>query len=476
MIRCPNFRSDEVLTEFNGVLQRLGGVAMAGDDISPRQPYLAKLNETQTAAYHTAHYLWNAHKKTGDILDFLDALDAVNVALEAEPVAAPAKTPAQPTRGENETRRTPSVPVARDYAQDNTKLEQTGTPAASEAAPLSNLPSIDLARSLLERLRAGKPITTKILQEEAGLAYGGKLSEGRFDRKDMADALELAVNMHIAEDPALRIMGDDWQGPIAKLDALLSKLPTQRVRSEEQVSFQQFSTPPNYAAAAVYAANLGEGDVMIEPSAGTGSIVAAAMRPGVKIIANELSERRTALLRALIGSDGKVFRENAEQLNNTLLDAFTPFAGEHNLAAAATPELARPLVHIYTNEDWAGRRIHEDPVFQHHPNAYSARRGTGQGWSAIAKGVNTATGGSPGKSGALDLYPEDYREMIDQFAGTQIRLGQNVWDSAAAIAQGKWPDATKIPLERVIRGTDYDAADRARGYELRDKLKHPWKN
>ena len=42
-----------------------------------------------------------------------------------------------------------------------------------------------------------KPITTTYMQHKAAEAFGGKLSEGKFDRKDMFDALELAVNMVI---------------------------------------------------------------------------------------------------------------------------------------------------------------------------------------------------------------------------------------------------------------------------------------
>jgi hypothetical protein len=101
---------------------------------------------------------------------------------------------------------------------------------------------------------------------------------------------------------------------------MLQGLPSQTVRSDEQVSFQQFSTPPNYAAAAaaVYAANLRRGDVVMGPSAGTGSIVAAAIQPDVQILANELAPRRAALLRELIGNRGRVFTEDAEQLNNIL--------------------------------------------------------------------------------------------------------------------------------------------------------------
>jgi hypothetical protein len=168
-------------------------------------------------------------------------------------------------------------------------------------------------------------------------------------------------------------------------------------------------------------------------------------------------------------------RKTISMVEKSLLEGLTPFGQEENKAAALTPELARPFVHVYTNEDWAGHPIHMDPRFQKRPNAESGKRTTGQGWQKIAEGVNDATGGSRSKSGMVDLYPEDYRELIGHFIGTQIRLGENLYETGSAIAKGQAPPATKTPLARVVHGTDYDAADRARAYELRDKLHHPWK-
>lgn len=316
MIRCPNLRDDKVREDFNAVIRRLGGEAMSADDVSPRQSYLAKLNEAQTAAYYQAHYLWNAHKTPAEIGEFLDALDQVKAAVSAEPAESHAKAPTPTKKAENETGRTPSVPTV--------NIDQGRAP---EAAPLSNLPAINLARDLLVRLRDGKPITAKIMQSMASEIYGAKLAEGHFDRKDMQDALELAVNMRIAEDPLLRIdRNSDWHSTLERLDRILSNLPTQRVRSEEQEQFQQYSTPPTYAMAAAYAANIRDGETVLEPSAGTGSLVAASIRPGVKIVANELSERRAALLRAgfFHAVDLEVLKENAEQLGNTLPDSVKP--------------------------------------------------------------------------------------------------------------------------------------------------------
>jgi hypothetical protein len=62
-----------------------------------------------------------------------------------------------------------------------------------------------------------------------------------------------------------------------------------------------------------YVAGLSAGDTVLKPSAGTGSLVAAASMPAVKAVANELAPRRAALLKAVVGDDGRVTTENAEQ-------------------------------------------------------------------------------------------------------------------------------------------------------------------
>jgi predicted RNA methylase len=366
MIRCPNFRDEKARAAFNAVLSRLGGEAMRAEDVSPRQAYLGRISEEQTRAYHIAHYLWNAYRTPAEINAFLDKLDEVKAALEGErsesekrtalPEAKPSafsvpegyevdsltrlpKQQAQQHGGQFRAVGRRLKPWAVKYGYGDTPdeakldaLRQVGAPIENADKSTENrdvdlkvnTPAVAFARDLLKRLESGKPITAKVMQVMASEIYGGKLSEGTFDRKDMQDALELAVNMHVRDTRHLRVDSPDPRHAIKMLGELLDTLPTQRVRSEEQQSFQQFSTPPNYAAAAAYAANLRAGDVMLEPSAGTGSLIAAASKPGVKIIANELSERRSDLLRALLGNDAQVFHENAEQLNNLLPDSVRP--------------------------------------------------------------------------------------------------------------------------------------------------------
>jgi hypothetical protein len=175
----------------------------------------------------------------------------------------------------------------------------------------------------------------------------------------------------------------------------------------------------------------------------------------------------------MFGKEGP--RKLMAMVIHSALETFTPLGSEGNLAAEFTPATLRPLTYIYTNLDWAGRPVHADPDFQKWPNSYSGRQTTGEGWNKLAQGVNTATGGSPGQSGLVDVYPEDYREILEQFIGTQVRLGANIWSTGESALEGQWPDPTKVPLGRVVFGTDYDAADRAADFEYRDRQRHPWK-
>lgn len=183
-------------------------------------------------------------------------------------------------------------------------------------------------RVLTDYLEAGKTLTINDLQQIATTIYKGTLAEGAFSPKDMTDALELAVNHYIikfmsennaqynANDISSAEKGLQWA------EWILDRIPTQTKRTEEQLSLQQFSTPPNIAYLANWAANINESDFMLEPSAGIGGLASFAKAFGATTAVNEISERRLGALRAL-GFD-HVFSENAEQLDNILPDYVKP--------------------------------------------------------------------------------------------------------------------------------------------------------
>jgi predicted RNA methylase len=180
--------------------------------------------------------------------------------------------------------------------------------------------TIALAHHLRRLIGGDEALTAREIIGLAEKAFGGTLAEGKFDRKDMYDALELGINLWVQHDPGgidPHASLNEAQEVARGLRQILERLPTQTVRSEEQVTHQQFSTPPDYAYAAAWTANLRRDDVVLEPSAGTGNIAVMAMNAAPKaVVVNEISPRRSALLAEL--KPDRQFHENADHLNSIL--------------------------------------------------------------------------------------------------------------------------------------------------------------
>tara|TARA_R100000664_G_scaffold12893_1_gene20704 strand:- start:22239 stop:33200 length:10962 start_codon:yes stop_codon:yes gene_type:complete len=80
----------------------------------------------------------------------------------------------------------------------------------------------------------------------------------------------------------------------------------QTARSEEQIAFQQFSTPPKLANFVADLSLISPGDIVLEPSAGTGALVSAAISkaPGeISVYANEIDPARAKLIEDFIGGE-----------------------------------------------------------------------------------------------------------------------------------------------------------------------------
>lgn len=83
------------------------------------------------------------------------------------------------------------------------------------------------------------------------------------------------------------------------LKTLTARLPTQTWRSREQITRQQFSTPPAIGFLIAHTLNIQTSEIVLEPSAGTGSLAVWAKASGAKVLTNEIDERRRALLQQL---------------------------------------------------------------------------------------------------------------------------------------------------------------------------------
>ena len=109
---------------------------------------------------------------------------------------------------------------------------------------------------------------------------------------------------------------------LQRMEQVLSLLPTQSVRTEEQVEYQQFSTPPNIAYLAAWTANVQSGETVLEPSAGIGGLAVFPKAWGANVTVNELSERRLAILKGM--NFAAEYNENAEYIDDILPDEVKP--------------------------------------------------------------------------------------------------------------------------------------------------------
>lgn len=140
---------------------------------------------------------------------------------------------------------------------------------------------------------AAGTITRKALNGEASILYGGANADGHWTQRDSFELLEQGLTRH-----ALTLPRITDSAAIPSLSGLVNALPTQTVRSEDQIRYQQFSTPLDLAGLVVLLAQAKPSDAVLEPSAGHGSLV--ALLPAVKSLhLNELDPKRREALQVL---------------------------------------------------------------------------------------------------------------------------------------------------------------------------------
>ncbi|MEP6924111.1 MAG: strawberry notch-like NTP hydrolase domain-containing protein, partial [Pyrinomonadaceae bacterium] len=151
--------------------------------------------------------------------------------------------------------------------------------------------------------------------------FSGTIAAGTFSSKDAYDALELGVNSYLLEN-AKRLVANNPHESLTELRGLLQKLPRQSHRTDEQIKFQQFSTPPTQSFVAFLATGARKGDILLEPSAGTGGLALWSKGLEIDTKVNEISLRRKGTL--LMLGFGEVTQADAQFLNDTLPPEIKP--------------------------------------------------------------------------------------------------------------------------------------------------------
>ena len=179
------------------------------------------------------------------------------------------------------------------------------------------------ATALLPRLEAGQALDAPTLRTVLTRAFGGSDAQGVWVWKDAYEAAEAALVLFLKRwGRTMRREAGSPEGMLAMLDALAALEPSHTRRSEGQVARQQFSTPLPLAYAVLQAARVRPGEVVLEPSAGTGMLAVLAecalgSRAAGALHLNELAAVRAGMLEGLF-PDASVTRHNAEAIGDCI--------------------------------------------------------------------------------------------------------------------------------------------------------------
>jgi len=197
---------------------------------------------------------------------------------------------------------------------------------------------IEVAQRLMHGLSQAKRITRASLNEAMYAAFGDTAASGAWTQRDSFIAAEIALILFLRETTLPVVPADT----VAMLDRLAGLLPTQTVRSEDQVALQHFSTPLALSWLVARMASISADDIVLEPSAGTG-MLAGWVGNCSALHLNEIDETRAEILRLLFPS-ASVTREDGTKVSQlgiqpSVIVMNPPFArnaagGEDKLAAA----------------------------------------------------------------------------------------------------------------------------------------------
>jgi predicted RNA methylase len=183
---------------------------------------------------------------------------------------------------------------------------------------------IAAAHDLLGYLSAGRRIDAPAIRTAMQSAFGASDASGAWDWKTAYEAVEVAQLLFLRRyGPAIHAKTDDPFERLKLVERIARLTPSQSRRSEEMVQYQQFSTPLGLAWVAAFAAQFQPGELVLEPSAGTGLLAMQAELAGAGFALNEVADTRLALLKHLF-EGASVTAHDAAQIHDRLDPGLVP--------------------------------------------------------------------------------------------------------------------------------------------------------
>jgi len=178
------------------------------------------------------------------------------------------------------------------------------------------------AQIIASELAAGRALSRSDINRIMTDHFEGSDALGRWSVRDAHAALELAQVQYLQAFDQIQLSSpiDEAEQFFFSLD---DRIPTQTNRSDEQIEWQQFATPPRLAWLAARACSLVADELVLEPSAGTGMLAVWATKAGTHLALNEISPLRRDCLTAAFPA-ARVTGHDAELIDELLDPVIAP--------------------------------------------------------------------------------------------------------------------------------------------------------
>jgi predicted RNA methylase len=203
-----------------------------------------------------------------------------------------------------------------------------------------------VAQALLPKLKAGQHIRKADLIKRMSQFFLGTDSEGAWTWKDAYEVLEVTSQLYLRAQPSC-FFNQDPSTILQHLELIQGQLLTQHHRSTEQLKLQQFSTPLTLAYIAACACQIQREEMVLEPSAGTGTLAQFAQCVGARLALNEVSDRRISILKKVF-PDVQASQYNAEHINDYLAGKVKPSLVLMNPPFSISPEMNKRYAQAIT--------------------------------------------------------------------------------------------------------------------------------
>ena len=244
------------------------------------------------------------------------------------------------------------------------------------------------------------------------------------------ELLEVAVNLYVTGKYCCETAPNIFENSkiLEDLEKLENQIPVKSWRSSEQQLLQQLSTPPAIAFLMAKILNPSPEDLILEPSAGTGSLIVWLKATGCKLHLNELSNKRRNLLemQGFMPTD-----YNAEFIDDLLPKEIAPDGVLMN------PPFSSSAGRVKSNNSSFGFR---------HLRSAIERLKTGGKFVALF-GTQALTKSAKGKMFLREISDEfDLKGILNLPQNSYFKYGTNIGVTILCLRKAKSPKVGKQPV------------------------------